>query len=80
MNDGEGWMLPDTVRLADYDLGRDDRAKQHQVVAAALGPRFAAWQLVQSVEDSWEECARHAELREQILPLPVPASRDGTLE
>lgn len=68
MNDGEGWMLPDTVRLADYDLGHDDRAKQHQIVAAALGPRFHAWQLVQSVEQSWEECARHAELREQVLP------------
>jgi hypothetical protein len=69
MHDGEGWMLPDTVRLADYNLGHDDRAKHPQVVAAALGPRFDAWQLAQSVEDSWEECARHAELREQILPL-----------
>jgi hypothetical protein len=69
MNDGEGWMLPDTVRLADYNLGHDDRAKSPQVVAAALGPRFDAWQLEQGVEDSWEECARHAELREQILPV-----------
>ena len=26
-NDGEGWMLPETLRLADYGLGHDDRAK-----------------------------------------------------
>lgn len=76
MNDGEGWMLPATVRLADYDLGHDDRAKQHQVLAAALGPRLHDWQLAQRVEDSWEECARHAELREQIRGgLPVSAAR-----
>lgn len=78
MNDGEGWMLPNTLRLADYNLGHDDRAKHHQVVAAALGPRFEAWQLAQSVEDSWEECARHAELRELILPQPVERGRGPT--
>jgi hypothetical protein len=68
-NDGEGWMLPKTLRLADYGLGHDDRAKQHQPVADLLGPRFFDWQLAQSVEQSWEECERHAELLEQILPL-----------
>lgn len=71
-NDGEGWMLPKTLRLADYGLGHDDRAKQHQPVAEVLGPRFFDWQLTQSVEESWEECERHAELLEQILPLPKP--------
>lgn len=80
MNDGEGWMLPDTVRLADYNLGQDDRARQHQVVAAALGPRLHAWQLAQSVEDSWEECVRHAELREQISSLATPVSVARLLE
>lgn len=76
-NDGEGWMLPETLRLADYGLGHDDRAKQHQPVAAALGPRFYDWQLAQSVEESWEECERHAELIDQILPLPKPSSPDS---
>lgn len=71
-NDGEGWMLPTTLRLADYGLGHDDRAKQHQPVAEVLGPRFFDWQLAQSIEESWEECERHAELLEQILPLPKP--------
>ncbi len=68
MNDGEGWMLPDTLRLADYGLGHDDRAKEPQPVAARLGPRFYDWQLQQSAGESWDECKRHAELLCQILP------------
>jgi hypothetical protein len=59
-NDGEGWMLPDTLRLADYGLGHDDRAKVHQPVASRLGPRFYDWQLVQTAEESWGECHLHA--------------------
>ncbi|MBN2437728.1 MAG: hypothetical protein JXL20_03920 [Deltaproteobacteria bacterium] len=59
-NDGEGWMLPETLRLADYGLGHDDRAKEHQPVASRLGPRFYDWQLAQSPEESWRECHLHA--------------------
>ena len=59
-NDGEGWMLPETLRLADYALGHDERAKQHQPVASRLGPRFYDWQLAQSAEESWRECHLHA--------------------
>lgn len=59
-NDGEGWMLPETLRLADYGLGHDERAKQHQPVASRLGPRFYDWQLAQSPEESWRECHLHA--------------------
>lgn len=66
-NDGEGWMIPETLRLADYGLGHDDRAKEHQPVASRLGPRFLPWQLEQDVEESWEECARHAERIEALL-------------
>jgi hypothetical protein len=69
-NDGAGWMLPDSLRLADYGLGHDDRAKEHQPVTTALGPRFRAWQLEQSVEVSWEECQRHAEVLAKLLPPP----------
>jgi hypothetical protein len=72
LNDGEGWMLPETVRLADYGLGHDERAREHQPVASVLGPRFYDWQLSQSVEESWEECARHAELLEKIVPAGAP--------
>ena len=59
-NHGEGWLLPEAVRLADYDLGHDDRARHHQPVASRLGPRFYDWQLVQSPEESWREYHLHA--------------------
>jgi hypothetical protein len=68
-NDGEGWMLPEKLRLADYGLGHDDRAKEHQPVASRLGDRFLPWQLEQGVDESWEECRRHAETIERILGL-----------
>ena len=59
-NQGEGWMLPETLRLADYGLGHDDRAKQPQPVASRMGPRFYDWQLAQTAEESWRECHLHA--------------------
>ena len=36
-----------------------------------LGPRFYPWQLEKSVEDSWEECERHAEILGKLLPRPA---------
>lgn len=59
-SDGEGWQLPSTIRLGDYGLGRDDRAKQLQPVRSRLGERFYPWQLRQSVAESWAECEMHA--------------------
>ena len=59
-NDGEGWMLPETLRLADYGLGHDERAQHPQPVAARLGPRFYDWQLAQSPEERWRETRLHA--------------------
>ena len=59
-NHGEGWMLPETLRLCDYGLGHDDRARHPQPVASRLGPRFYDWQLVQSADESWRECHLHA--------------------
>ena len=57
---GEGWLLPETIRLADYGIAHDDRAMQHQVVAGCLGPRFYDWQLAQSGGESMRECHLHA--------------------
>ena len=57
---GEGWMLPETLRLADYGLGHDDRATRPQPVASRLGPRFWDWQLVQSAAEARREQHRHA--------------------
>ena len=59
-NDGEGWLLPESLRLVDYDLGHDERARCEQPVAARLGPRFYDWQLAQSADESWRECHLHA--------------------
>jgi hypothetical protein len=59
-NDGDGWMLPETLRLADYGLGQDERALEPQPVRACFGPRFFDWQLAQSFEESWRECRLHA--------------------
>lgn len=72
LNEGEGWMLPETLCLAEYGLDRDERAREPQPVAPRLGPRFLPWQLEQGVEESWEECARHAELLARIIPPPEP--------
>lgn len=59
-NEGEGWMLPETLRLADYGLGHDERAQTHQPVRECFGPRFYPWQLQQPPEESWRECHLHA--------------------
>lgn len=60
MNNGEGWMLPETLRLADYGLGHDERAKKPQRVRERLGPRFFPRQLEATPEESWKECEIHA--------------------
>ena len=59
-NHGEGWHLPETLRLSDYNLGHDDRAQEHQPVATELGPRFYDWQLAQSPEEAHAETQLHA--------------------
>jgi len=66
-NDGDGWMLPETLCLADLGATRtvdpdtyDDRARMPQPVASRLGERFLDWQLAQTPEESWAECDRHA--------------------
>jgi len=76
-NDGEGWMIPEQLRLADYGLGHDDRAREYQPVASRLGPRFYDWQLNEDIERSWEECAAHAELIRRIVPLPATDQADA---
>jgi hypothetical protein len=67
----DGWMLPETLRLADYDLGHDDRAKQPQPVAPVLGPRFYDWQRNQTPEEARAETQRHAENLRQIRSIGI---------
>jgi hypothetical protein len=59
-NDGNGWMLPEKLCLADLGLGHDERAKKSQPVRERFGERLLPWQLEQSVEESWADCERHA--------------------
>ncbi len=66
-NDGDGWMLPENLCIADLGLTRtvnigdyDERARSPQPVRSRMGERFLDWQLAQTVEDSWAECERHA--------------------
>lgn len=66
-NDGEGWLIPETLRLIDDGLGHNDRVREHQPVASRLGPRLLPCQLEQDVEGSWDECARHAERIDALL-------------
>lgn len=72
LNDGEGWMLPETLRLADYNLGQDDRAEQPQPVAQRLGERFLPWQIEGTPEQTWQECEKHAENLQRLLGKPQP--------
>ena len=57
---GDGWCVPESLRLSDYGVGRDDRAKQPQPVSSRLGPRFYGWQLTQTAEERSLECHLHA--------------------
>jgi hypothetical protein len=74
----DGWMLPETLHLADYGLGHDARAQSPQPVAAVLGPRFFDWQLTQSAEESWAECRRHAENIRKIREIGNCKSRSAS--
>lgn len=84
-NSGEGWLFPDTLRLADYGLGHDERAREPQPVASHLGPRFYDWQLAQSAEESWRECHLHArnllgETGYKILLEEITAEKNGVAD
>lgn len=59
-NSGVGWVIPETLRLAEYDLGTSERRNHDQLVAPALGDRLLEPQSSQSHSDSWKECELHA--------------------
>ena len=80
-NDGDGWMLPEHLCLADLGLTRtvdigvyDAHAQIPRPVRSRLGDRFLDWQLAQTPEESWAECERHARaIREGLPGPPAPA-------
>jgi hypothetical protein len=83
-NEGDGWMLPETLCLADFSLTRtvavgeyDECARTPQPVRSRLGERFLDWQLAQTPEESWAECERHAKVILEGLPAPPAAEQDA---
>jgi len=83
-HDGDGWILPETVCLADLGLTRtvdvgayDERARTPQPVRSRMGERFLDWQLAQTPEESWAECERHAKAILESMPAPAapPATK-----
>ena len=54
------WALPSNLRLSDYGLGQDDRAKVNQKVAAAMGTRFLDWQIAEAADEARLQAAIHA--------------------
>ncbi len=78
-NDGDGWMLPETLCIADLGMTRtvdigvyDESARTPQPVRSRMGPRFLDWQLAQTPEESWAECERHAKAIMEGLPTVSP--------
>lgn len=76
-HDGDGWMLPETLGLAELGLTRtvdadnyDERARTPQPVRSRVGERFLDWQLAQTPEESWAECERHAKAITAGMPMP----------
>lgn len=82
-HDGDGWMLPETLCLADLGLTRtvdvgahDDRAGTPQPVRSRMGERFLEWQLAQTPDESWAECERHAKAILEGMPAPPDPPRE----
>lgn len=76
-NGGEGWLIPESLRLADLHLGHDERAQQAQPVASRLGARFLDRQLGEDVELAKLRRAADASLLRRIVPL-LESSDDNT--
>lgn len=63
LNDGEGWMIPETLTFASNPDGTivfDTPEGRTVPVRERLGPRFLDWQLAGTPEESWKECEMHA--------------------
>ena len=66
-NGGQGWMVPDHLRLSDFGLGHDDRAKHPQPVADRLGPRLLAEQERFDIEEERRARDAHRQLIERLI-------------
>jgi hypothetical protein len=63
LNDGNGWMLPETITFKQDGEGLiefDTPDGRTMPVRARIGERFLPWQLEGTPEESWKECEMHA--------------------
>ena len=61
-NDGEGWMIPESITYSVRDDGTIEFDGPMGITATVrdhLGPRFLPWQLEGEPEETWGECERH---------------------
>ncbi|EUC21457.1 Eco57I restriction-modification methylase domain-containing protein [Paraburkholderia hospita] len=79
-NDGEGWLIPEYIRLADFGLGHDERAREPQPVARLLGARLLESQASNDQETLWLECVAHAEQIRRLVPLEDASTQTDGLE
>ncbi|HEY4364208.1 MAG TPA: hypothetical protein VGN17_24775 [Bryobacteraceae bacterium] len=78
LDNGVGWELPEKLRLADYDLGRDDRALVFQPVRTTFAEAARLdLPMENSPSESWNECVRQAAIIEGILDTYVPSNLDN---
>jgi hypothetical protein len=81
INAGEGWLLPDYLRLKDRSMGHDQRAEEVLPVAFRFGKRTLDAQRHESVGASWAECESHAVKLDSLsqveldnfVPVPGPS-------
>ena len=62
-NDGDGWMLPESISFSvkeDGTIDFDGPEVKEYVVRSKMGERFLPWQLEGTPEESWKECEYHA--------------------
>ena len=77
-NNGDGWLIPETVKLADFALGHDERANAPQLVASRFGSRFLDWQASEDLDRSAKERIANSELIRRIVPSQYPTGDVGS--
>ena len=57
--EGDGWMLPEVVKLADFGLTNASAAAEVVAVRERAGPRAMFWQGELDIGKTWADCERH---------------------
>lgn len=71
-NNGEGWLLPETVNVPGLFGNPVVPGNEAHLVATQMGDRHLPWQRGEDVLRSWAECDAHAQLIRRIAPIEEP--------